>query len=406
MAPISHLNKALSWTIIANILSGILNLIGQIFFARILGVEIISEYAVVVVSLELILLFFSFGFNQAVIKYHHENNIFTAAYSLIFIQSLAIIITCGLLYILVIKFGGIASVALLLITGCLVSRLLGLFTTLAYAPLEGVLDYRPIAISRLFSVIFGISIGLIYLSTSKDVYSLVIRDFFTAILFFVLIKIKCPRKFNFNYSLPDLKSVWKFCRPIWGLNILERGALRGDYALVAIALSPNDFGVYYQIRTIFEGLLGFLVNPIQTVIYSFFCRQNDRVILYQKVIKIIIPISLFIIFIIVAGNIFTSFSAYSINKILGAEWIAGEVMIVWLSIYVFAIIIFEFTKVTAISNDKKISATIGRIVQIIILALLIYPMAKIYGLSGAVFISTLAAIILAFVSSILLIRNK
>ena len=157
------LSTALSWTFFSNISTGIINLVSQVVFARILGVEVIGKYAVIVVSVEVIFLLFSFGFNQAVIKYNEKINIFNAAYTLVVFQALSVIIVCSIVFISVPSLHEIVNATKLIVIGYICSRIISLFTTLAYAPLESKLDYKPISISRLISVIIGTVMAFVYI---------------------------------------------------------------------------------------------------------------------------------------------------------------------------------------------------------------------------------------------------
>ena len=88
MKKLKPLLAALSWTLPANIIAGVLNFIGQIVFARLLDITSIAQYGVIVVNIEMILLFLSFGFNQAAIKKSNDIQVFAAAYTLVFFQSI------------------------------------------------------------------------------------------------------------------------------------------------------------------------------------------------------------------------------------------------------------------------------------------------------------------------------
>lgn len=399
------LPTALSWTYSTNALTSAINLVGQIVFARLLGVEAIGKYAVVVVGVELLLLLFNFGFNQAVIKHHGNRNILFAVYTLVIIQTLGIVLASVILYFVIQAIDGINEIILLLALGYLTSKIIGLFSTLAYAPLEGDLNYRPIAISRLLSVLVGVGAGFLYIWYSSNVYSLIVRDVISAIIFLFLVRNKCPRKLQTNRSWADMRDVLIFCRPIWALNALDRGALRGDYVLAAIVLSQPEFGIYYQVRTIAEGLLGFVVNPIQTVVYSYFCRKSNRQTLYRRIVRDYYPYyTLFILGIIVVAAL-TPLGPYMIRVLLGEEWVAGGGMVGWLGIYMLSIILFEFTKVVAIADDKKHTVLVGRMLQLALLSVFVIPLANIYGLSGAAAASALSGVVLAVASTILLVRG-
>ena len=63
----SQLRHSLQSMFISGLAVGIMNLLAQIAFARILGVSIISEFAIIVVAVHIIIILTSFGFNHSVI---------------------------------------------------------------------------------------------------------------------------------------------------------------------------------------------------------------------------------------------------------------------------------------------------------------------------------------------------
>ena len=394
---------ALSWTLPANIITGVLNFIGQIVFARILGITSIAQYGIIVVNIEMILLFFSFGFNQAAIKKFNNTQVFAAAYTLIFFQSI-IILFC---YFIFCFFRSISIQDPLFFYGLVyvLSKIIGLYTTLAYAPLEGSLNYKYISIYRLLSVTVGVSVGICLALYHPGIYTLITRDILIAAIMFFLIKSKCPLTFTFTSSIPNLKFVWQFCRPIWALSLLERGALRGNYAITAMALGRNDFGIYFQVRNLFEGLLGFIVQPIQTVIYAYFCKKNISISNYKSLIIKTYPIFCVSMLLITYITITTSFGSFVVESVLGDKWKAGGEMVGWLTIYILSTILFEFSKVYAIASDNKRPALIGRLAQLFFLAVFIIPIIKNYGLVGSAFVTAAGGIILFSITTFLIINK-
>ena len=384
-----------------------MNFVGLIVFARLLGVDVIGQYGMIIIAIELMSLLFNFGFNQAAIKYSENQNVFSAALSLIIIQSSVLALMVVIVYfsssLVLESSNGIIFPAVML----LCARILDYFTTLAYAPLESQLKYDAIAKTRVVSVITGISVGLFSsLWLNQSVYVLILRDLVTAVLMFSLMMPKCSLQFRPSFNISELRKVWYFTRPIWYLNLLERGALRSDYALAAFALGQPNIGIYFQVRALVEGVLGFLVNPIQTVIYAFYCKHKNRMVLFQKIMKrALIPV------VLLASILFLSFSMTStggqmIAFLLGADWQAGGAMLAGMSLYFCAIVVFEHTKVIAIAERKKKMAIIGRFAQIILLALLVIPLASVYGVGGAAIASAAGATLLAIISTLLLLRSE
>ena len=89
------LRKGISWTLTMDLIGGIFNFIAQIWFARMLGVEIVAEYALIVIAFEISFLPVNFGFNLSIIRHHGDKSIYNASFALILIQTSAIILICG-----------------------------------------------------------------------------------------------------------------------------------------------------------------------------------------------------------------------------------------------------------------------------------------------------------------------
>ena len=399
------LKNALSWAFSANAIANIINLSGIIIFGRLLGVEVIGQYGVILVAIELLFLFLNFGFNQAAIKYGGDQAVFSASLTLIVIQSFILLIIASTVFVLVYFFKSESIYLVVPAVIILSAKILDLYVTLSYAPLESQMQYKIIALSRLtsigLSVLFWILIAVFY---SKSIYVLVLRDVTSAILMLYIIIPKCPLKFKLGTKKLDIRKVWKFSLPIWHLNMLERGALRGDYALAAIALGQSEFGIYFQVRALVEGAIGFVVSPIQTVIYSFYCRHNNKLQLFRKVINnVTLPlISVSLMFFLIF--FFTETGQYIINLLLGSAWEAGGVLLAGFTLYACGVLLFEHSKVVGIATDKKLYSIIARLMQLIVIAIAVVPMIEKFGMAGAAYASAAGVIVLVIVATFPLYR--
>ena len=388
----------------ANFIVNVMNVAGALVFARLLGVEIIAQYGLLIVTLELMLLPLNFGFNQAVIRFSQSQTTFSVALLLVVGQALGYfaVFTVVLFGAAVIGLDlAIASTAALLI--CL-SKALSCFVTLGYAPLEKELRYGPIAKAKVIATGIAIAVGLsIALSREPTVYALIARDVLNAVIMLSIVVFTCNMRFVVRWEKKQAQEIWKFVRPIWLLNILERATIRLDYALVAVALDTISFGIYFQIRALLEGALGFFLNPIQTVVYAYYCKVVDAQSVLKKVLRSwLLPVSAATA--IFAAILFsTDLGGWIVGVLLGADWVVGGALLGGLFVYSIAMIVFEHSKVVALVMHRQRAAVMARLVQLITICALVIPAVSVLGLLGAGLASGIAAFLLAATTTVLVV---
>jgi O-antigen/teichoic acid export membrane protein len=356
------------------------------------------------VALDLSLMLVKFGINQAVIKHKTDLLIKNGAFALILIQALMILIIAGVLFIGYYSLAPEQAIILLspgLFLVC--TRIFFHFSTLVYAPIEGDLQYKFLTSMRLIATLSGLLVAVIVLLNGGGIYTLVVRHFVTSLLLLILVWYRVRPDFSPDFSSAAIKPVWKFSIGIWGHNILENGALRLDYALVGVILGMDALGIYYQVRAIIEGVLNFLVSPIHSIIYSFYCRYTQRISLFKRLIKqtllLVLPLATISILIMILSG------KPLISLILGEKWISGGSLLPGLMLYAWSILWYENIKIMAISENCHYSILWSRVLQIITLALLVVPLTNKFEFIGTGAATGLAALLLASYSTVLLSRR-
>jgi O-antigen/teichoic acid export membrane protein len=195
--------------------------------------------------------------------------------------------------------------------------------------------------------------------------------------------------------------IWKFSSRMWGLNALERVAIRLDYAVIGWVLGTETMGVYYACRGVIEGILGFLTNPVQTVLYVFYCKLPRR----DAVIDIVrrYSVGAFFLTAVLAAAFFALPYPGAMGLLLGPDYGSGNQLIPGLVFYGAAIIWFENVKVLAMAESLHGLATIGRLTQI---AIVTVPLTSLLGLLGAGFSTGLCGLALAVVSTFMITRAR
>lgn len=396
---VSILRRSLTWVFSINLVIGVLNLFALLWFARVLGASILGEFAEMVVALDIIAAILGFGFNQAVIRDPDDNDLYTAAFAAITLQSIAFIALASVGYWL---FPWPEQSSLTAAIGALalvIARIIGYYACLMYAPLESNLDYRPLVFARLASMIGGFIVGVLGISAGYGLLALCIRELATSLLLlFVILAVRRPRCPRPYIAIPALCKLWDYVAPLWSLNALEGIALRFDYALVGAILGRETLGVYYVVRGAVEGILGFLVMPIQTVLFAYYCKLNDKRILTTR-IRNLAP-SVLVVVAVLSGVSYWLIPPSLVQWAFSPVYASGAALIPGLVLYSGAILWFENTKVIAMSLHRHGRAALGRVAQVVLIVLFAVPAIRQIGLFGAGMVSGAAALVLAMVATV------
>lgn len=355
--------KAFSLVFTANIVVGMVNLLAAILFARLLGPDILGEYAGIAIGIELVFSVFNFGLNQSVLREPNDGNLYQAALAGVIIQVCAVTVACVLvatIWILVTH----ASTASLFLVGIPVlgARLLSVFTTLGYARTEAAMNYRPIVTAQVLSTVTGAFIGLYCASRGLGLSSLLLRDLVMAAVLMLGVHVAIGSLGEPRFELHHLRRLFDNSKTLWKLNILENLVLRVDQAIVGALLGRESLGVYFAVRGVFDGLLAFCTKPVQTVLYSWYCGDKSRERHISNLRKITILLACVTL---MFGFFFPQFfSEKIILTIWGRHFIEGATLISGLVVYFFFAIWFENIKVFSMSFGLHRRAVFGRVLQL------------------------------------------
>jgi PST family polysaccharide transporter len=371
-----------NWVMAANVVAGVTNLLAMAWFARQLGPTVLGDYAVIVTALYLISAVLSAGFDQAVIREPASKELWAAANVATVAQSCLLLVAGGFIYVVYYFQSPNTASGLLIPAGMvLTSIVVSLFSYLLAAPIAATLEYRYLSIVRLASTLVGVGGGLALVGLGAGIYALATRDLMSALAMLLLVRIRSPGRLILKSTRSGFDRLMHFSSGMWGLNILERLALRLDYMLVGVLLGKELLGMYFVVRGLVEGLLGFLVSPIQTVLYAHFCRlQHDSQrklslggktgLVYWVGCLLVAALSYFL-------------APYVIPALLGEPYRSAHVIVPGLVIYASGIVLYEAVKVLAMSRSWHHKLLIARIIQISVVAIAIYPLTQALGVFGA-----------------------
>jgi O-antigen/teichoic acid export membrane protein len=401
---VGRLKQGVTWIFFASAITGAINVLFQIWFARKLGVGIIGQYATLFIVVELANALLSFGFNQIVIRDSREK-IYRGALALILIQSAAALVLSYVLYASALLVPSLSAKPDYLALGIMaVMRVIGVYSSLLYAPLERDLRYRGITLARLFAMVGGVLAGLgSMVAMGPSLYVLILRDAVATILMVVLIWPQVKPLLVPDFSKEATGPVFRFSLPLLGLNLMERGAARLDQALVGLYMGGNSLGMYFQTKALVDGLLGFVITPIQTAVYAFYCKFQERASLYRGILRWV-GIALVFLTIGSAGALALC-GAPLIGAILGPEWRPAGKALAGLAVYAAGVFWFENVKVMAMAEGAHAKMIWARSSQLLCLLVAVIPLAKLWGFAGAGAATGLAGAVLALSATALFFRK-
>jgi O-antigen/teichoic acid export membrane protein len=393
----------LNWVLLANVLIGVINLFAGAWFARFLGPQVIGNYATIFVGIQIVTAVMVPGFNLAIIREPNRNEVLAAATLATLLQSVMVVITGGLMYGGFYVYDSVAATPLLLPSALLLTSLIiSFWMYLLAAPLEAGMKYQVLVKVRLLAVFSSIILGFIAAAQGLGIYALIVRDIIFAVLTLVLTRMYSPIKLNWRGWRNGFGRFWSFSSALWKLNALEKLALRLDYALVGMFLGKESLGVYFAVRGLVEGGLGFILSPVQTVLYAFYCRAQNvpsilNMILGKGLAYLACGTLAAMLVSLILGPIF-------IRLLLGEQYSEGSYLLVGLAAYALGIVWFENLKVLAVSRNSHKAMVLVRVLQIAISIILIYPLLKVAGLTGAGISAGISAIAMAVIATSIVSR--
>lgn len=395
----NRFQSSLNWVIAANLVMGILNFAAGVWFARVLGPSVMGEYALITTAVFLITGMFSMGFDQAIIRFPNRGDVESAAILATHLQAVGLVLVSIVVYGAYLHrgphaIGNMAGPAV----GVFSSVIVGLYANLSAAPIAAQLEYRKLSRFRLLSVFLGVGLGLCFLRSGVGIYSLVARDLITALMLFALIARESPLKWVFAVNREGLKCLAKFNGALWGLNLMERLTLRLDYAMVGFLFGKEALGIYFAIRSVMEGAVGFLIQPMQTVLYAHHCRNRDAVRIRETLLGNI-PL-LYGIGVAVIAFLAYEFAPWLICFAFGVRYSSAIPLVPGFVLYAGAIVWFEFVKVSAMACDSHYSILLARVMQLLIYLPLMIVLGRYFGFLGAGLAMGGAAMVLALVATL------
>jgi Polysaccharide biosynthesis protein len=378
---VRRLGLDLTNVLATNGLTAALNFIVLIYFARALGPEILADYALILIGIEVPFLLLNFGFNQVLI---YRGRLASATVAAVIwctaLQSVALVLISYAVWFAYSLLDQEDAARLLVpATWLLIARLLGLHSAVALTPFEVRLEYRTVSKIRAVAAIVSSAVGVFAATLEHSVLPFIYRELTSVCICLIAAAILTGQSFRLTASKHAFEVVWRYSKRMWVLNVLERAALRIEYLLVASLLGREILGAYFALRSVIEGVLGLLVVPVQTVVFGYYCRSDVKSYV-SRILNCGAPFALGLAVLgftagIVAGPTLLVW-------ILGAEYQVAIPAIAGLAFYSFCVLWYENVKVLSMSIDHHIVGVSGRLAQLLVLVIALPFMAAVWGLQG------------------------
>jgi O-antigen/teichoic acid export membrane protein len=389
----------------ANLVTGVVNFVSAVWFARSLGPAVMGDYAMMVVAIQLLTAVLSPGLNQALIRDPSNRSLAAAATFGTFVQSLLIMAVACVVYgwAMLVDVPHVTDL-FLSVVGLTTATVVSLWVYLLSVPFESGLHYGGLVQVRIVALIVSTMAGVIAAQAGYGVHALIMRDLLSALLSLWLIRRRSPMLLTWKTWRAGLPDLIHFVRGLWPLNVLERLAFRLDYAAVGWLFDLETLGIYFAVRGMVEGAIGFLLSPIQTVLYAYYCRLADingvvETILRKDRLALTGLGTIALMIVLQAGG------DHIVAATLGHRYEGGQVLLGGLALYAVSVTWFEHLKVLAMSQGNHHSMAIARIIQLGLSLCLIYPLVRLFGLTGAGLSAGLAAAAMATTSTWILTRT-
>jgi len=392
------LARNLNSVIAANVACGMANLFALGWFARVLGPGTMGDYAVVSTGVQLIAAFLSAGFDQAVIRMPSDRSLVAAAALATFGQSLSLVASSVAVYSIAAAVYPEASTTLLGPAAIVVAAVvISMFANLHAAPLAARMDYGFLALARVAALAIGLGCGLAIAFSDQSAYALAFRDAVSAVVMLALCRARLGESLPWRTNGEALKRLFDFGKSLWALNVTERLVLRLDYGIVGVLLGREAVGAYFVVRGLIEGVLGFLVQPVQTVLYAYYCRVNDGG--YRNPLDSANVTGLYVLVCLGFAAVSWIAGPSVARAVVGAAYVGASSVLPALVVYSGAILWFENQKVFAIARGVHRHFVGPRLVQLAMAAALIAPAVKVWGMVGASVATALGAVVLAIMAT-------
>jgi O-antigen/teichoic acid export membrane protein len=398
-----RLGDLLRGSLLVTATSAAINFGAGIALARLCGPNALGQFVLLVASAHLAFAILSPGFDQAYIQKPDAPGRWAAAVVLTAIQGMLLLtVPIGLLAAFsAAKLGWMPVVDIASFTWIMVGIVCSLAGNLLLAPLAVALAYRQVNGVRLVAaaVASAISVGWAYQQPEASFTPLVLREVCAGCLLLAgaLVKTKLP-PWTGRPAASALRDTLQFSRDLWALNVLEKCVQRVEYLALGLVTSTTNVGVYFAIRSIFDGIYGVVSVPIQTVLFAYLCRNARKDQLFAclnstRVRRVLLPA---LAGVALVGALSTPLFAL----LLGARFTAHWTLTAAFATLVASLLLFELMKIAMMALGRHRALLPARGAQLLALMIAVPALGQWAGVSGAAVAAMLAAFMLLLTAAL------
>lgn len=373
------------------------NFLTNIALARLCGPSILGEFVFQLACAHVAYALLSAGFDQSYIRQNHSASSWGAACMLTAIQ-VVLLLTVPVVVLHAVSWilpGVLSDLSPQIFKILLVTVAATIVAELLLAPLAVRLEYRRINLIRAGSSLTaaGVALAVGWFTNGQTIAALVVREVVMCIAMLVLALLfsyKPPVK---RVSVKDLYEFVVYSSGLWRLNILERLIQRIEYLVIGLLGSAASVGNYFALRSFFDSLYGLAARPIQTVLFSYMCRNSSTSKNVSTVVSQAVRVRT-----LVSGILAIWVVAYLAGPLLqlifGSKFQVPPSGVATLAVASMLLIAFEVLKVITMAKGAHGGLIRWRIIQLLTILLALPLFFRIFGTQGAT---------LAFLGSVLVL---
>gem|GEM_PF-5915034 len=360
----------------------------------------VGLYGVVAVGVDLFATALSFGFNQAIIRYGPTQRILRAVATLTILQLVAFFVLGVSGLAILFRVGGPGAPTMTAVAAiCGFARALGILGTLAAARWENRFDFQDLARRRSFGAGFANIVSVVVLIATHSVVTLAARDVLSALAILVSLRGGLLAYRGISIRDPAARAVFRYCMPIYLLGLAERVYGRVDLMLAGKLLGRTEFGFYYQVRALIDGVSALPLSAMQSVIFAYYCRVRDAAAVFQVRSRQLLAASLMLVVAFLAIGATTSVPwKWVFSVLLGAQWAGAEIVVWPLIAQAVSALCFEHARAYSLAVRRPLIAFLARgvaVLSLVGLAVALTPWLGSLGQAEAYCIATVIAAVIA-----------
>ena len=280
--------SGLSWVFVQNVLMKGLGMIFSIILARILSPEDFGLIGMLAVFTALSQVLIESGITEALIQKHDcsANDYSTAFYFNIFV---ALVIYVILFFAAPLIASFYHNSELCLLTRVLsINIVLGSLNIVQRAKMTKAMDFRPLTIISLISLIVSSLIGLEMAYQGYGVWALVVQTLSSTLVTAFLFPFYSRWFPNWMFDFESFKKLWNYGSKLIVTGVLNVVILNLSAILVGRYYKSRQVGFYTRAQSLAEVPSGILLTVLSSVSFPLFCEiQNDsnqQVGIYKRIL--------------------------------------------------------------------------------------------------------------------------